>query len=111
MTDIELLSNLKAEGGLFITHNPHKANYQTVEEYEKEMALFGSEYSKQWITEEERSKGIRLNEMWELVVYPYDPTIYYPYLASSLDAILIHLREIEKRRIEHFQGEENEPES
>jgi len=70
----------KHEAGLTIEHQPHKANYETVEEWARTCEDF--------VSEEERQKAISTDQLWTLQWYPATPIGFHCVAASSLEAIL-----------------------
>lgn len=63
-------------------------NYQTVEQEEADGAGFGD-----WISEEEREKGIAENSKWVLQWYPSTPIGFHAVAASSLPALFKHMHD------------------
>lgn len=67
---------------LHLTHNQHKAYYETVEEYTADSS------HDSWVSEEQRAKAIASNDMWELQWYPDTPIGFYRLFAADLDVLL-----------------------
>lgn len=63
-------------------------NYQTVAEEEDEGSGHGD-----WISEDERRKGMRENAKWVLQWYPMTPVGFHAVAASSLPALIAHVLE------------------
>ena len=63
---------------LFITHNGHHTNYESVKDY-----LDCNDRIE--ITPEDREECIRLNEIWELQWYPETPIGFYCVGAPTLE--------------------------
>jgi hypothetical protein len=68
-------------GGLIINHNPHKASYETVEEW---MIQDGND----WASDEEREKAIATDSLWTIQWYPHTPIGSHTVAASTLSAAL-----------------------
>lgn len=66
--------------GLYISHNPHKDYYETVEEYFKN-------YSSEFISTEQQKVSIQTDELWEIQWYPDTPVGFYCVHAASLTAL------------------------
>lgn len=63
---------------LFITHNGHKGNYESMEEYLIEMDRYKD------MSKEEYEKCISTNQIWEIQLYPTSPISFYWVAASTL---------------------------
>lgn len=71
------------ECGLFLTHNEHRNYYETIEQmYDRDGINDG------WVSEEQRLKAIREDNVWELQWYPDTPIGSYCLLACDLDVLL-----------------------
>ncbi len=66
--------------GLYISHNPHKYYYETVEQYFKD-------YSSDFISTEQQKLSIQTDELWEIRWYPDTPVGSYRVHAASLNAL------------------------
>lgn len=76
---------------LHLTHNQHKAYYETVEQWDK-----GSEDAcRDWVSEEQRGKAIAANDVWELQWYPHTPIGSYCLLACDLGELMMVANEVE----------------
>jgi hypothetical protein len=71
------------EGGLYLTHNDHKAAYETVE---SRLSCFDS--GDDWVNEEQKKKALEKQEYWQLQWYPDTPISSYSLLAYDLDVLL-----------------------
>ena len=77
---------------LSIEHNPHKVNYETVEEWftyesdrhDRTRAALEADF----VSPGEVAKAIAQNEMWEMQWYPNTPVGFNVRYASSLAALL-----------------------
>lgn len=85
--DAALRGLLKGEhSALHLTFNDGNGpNYMSVGEW---LESGGPGCKTDWISEEERTKGIATNSMWELQWYPETPIGSYRLAASSLPALL-----------------------
>ncbi|WP_438979526.1 hypothetical protein [Polynucleobacter sp.] len=90
----ECLSHLTAElgtllpkdkAGLFLEHNAHKNDYQTL----KESLEDGSMDMYDWESEEAKNRAIAENECWTLQWYPNTPNGFYAFAAPTLKELLI----------------------
>lgn len=80
------------KASLHLTHNDHKSNYMTVQEYiDCPVGISNND----WISEEEKRRAIETNEMWELQWYPDTPVGCYLLAASSLSALMQHVADME----------------
>lgn len=70
------------EGELSITHNGHKSNYETVENYLEWLKADDED-----ISPEERKKAIETKELWECQWYPNTPVGFNKVYASSLEKL------------------------
>ena len=76
----------KHEASLHLTHNDHKAVYETVEDsvgfgrhgYEPEC----------WVSPEQMQKAIETNDCWTLQWYPHTPVGFCLLSAADLDVLL-----------------------
>jgi hypothetical protein len=72
------------KASLHITHNQHKAYYQTVEQYFAELRVDDED-----VTPADRAACIATNEVWEIQWYPETPigsrTVYAPTLERVLE--------------------------
>lgn len=78
---------------LYLTHDPHKNCYQTVEKYEDD--IFAAE--PEWVSPEQRARAIASNSFWELQWYPDTPIGFYRLLACDLDVLLAAARKAETK--------------
>lgn len=69
------------KASLHLTHNQHKAYYQTVEEYT-------ADSGEDWISAEQKGIAIVKDDVWELQWYPHTPVGSYRLLAADLDLLL-----------------------
>ena len=70
---------------LHITHNDHKINYHSAEEWaatndEREFA--------EWVSAEERARAIATDSIWMVQWFPDTPVGSYVVVASTLEAAL-----------------------
>jgi len=83
-----LLTQLPAEGGLYLEHNPHKGDFSTVEKWFENHDHGDPQTQFADISEEEKAECIRLDSLWVLQYYPRTPTSFYCYAASTLEKLL-----------------------
>lgn len=74
------------DGGLILYHNEHKANYQTVAEWDSDAIARGHPIA--WVSEEQRWRAIKTGSVWFLQWYPDTPVGFYARAAADLDALL-----------------------
>lgn len=74
------------EASLHLTHNEHKAYYQTVQQRIDD-GDFGYEPDN-WVSEEQKQKAIATNECWTLQWYPDTPIGFYVQSAADLEVLL-----------------------
>ena len=77
---------------LFLTHDPHKNYYQTIEQWEKDVSGLSAS---DWVSPEQREKALIHNSFWELHWYPDTPIGFYRLLAYDLAVLLEAGRGIE----------------
>ncbi len=75
------------EASLHLTHNQHKAYYQTVEQHLADM----QDTDDDWVSEEEKQRAYETQELWELQWYPNTPIGSHIFYASSLEALMAHV--------------------
>lgn len=74
----------KHDGGLFLSHNEHKGDYQTVVN-----AIYSDPVRYDtWVSEEQKAKAIETDECWILQWYPITPIGFHTLAAADLDALL-----------------------
>lgn len=88
MTDIDQIVWPRHDASFSITHNEHKSNYQTAEDYARDRAG-------DWVSEEERAKAIAEDSIWEIQWYPNTPVGCYIVAASTLSAALAGAMEVQ----------------
>ncbi len=71
------------KGGMSIEKDPHRANYESVEEYERWRGE-----SDDWVSPEEREKAIETDTLWTIQWYPDTPVGFCYLMASSLEALM-----------------------
>lgn len=81
----------KHEASLHLTHNQHKAYYETVESYT------GNFNDDSWVNEEQKKKSLETQELWELQWYPLTPVGSYCLWGADLDVLMKEALEVEKR--------------
>jgi hypothetical protein len=69
---------------LSLSHNEHKANYETVAENWERRELD----TDRWVSDEQRLKAYATGELWELQWYPDTPIGFCLKLAADLDVLL-----------------------
>lgn len=79
------------KASLHLTHNQHKAYYETIEEYQGNF-----DWEDDWVSDEQRKKALETQELWELQWYPDTPIGSYKIMGADLDAVLSKALEIEK---------------
>jgi hypothetical protein len=75
------------KGAMHISHNDHKNQYQTAEDWatDNEQDEFAD-----WISEEERAKAISEDSIWTLQWYPETPVGFCCVAASSFEALMAY---------------------
>ncbi len=73
------------KGELSLTHNGHKSNYETIEEF-----TCGDGYpgARAWVSDEQRDKAIAEDSIWVLHWYPDTPNGFIVRAACDLDVLL-----------------------
>ncbi len=66
---------------LYITHNGHHTNYESIEDYVKDNERID-------ISNEDKQECMRVNEIWEIQWYPITPIGFYCVAASTLEKCL-----------------------
>jgi hypothetical protein len=82
------------KGGLSLDHNPHVANYESVEQWESLLIDCGSVFH--WVDDEQRNKSVATNEVWDLHWYPDTPIGSHRLLACDLEVLLKAARDWEE---------------
>lgn len=78
--------------GFTLRHNPHKSSFESVEDYTADFND-GNDHSA-WISEEQRNIAITYNDFWELQFYPSNSVGFYLFYAHSLEALLLHVKDV-----------------
>lgn len=68
--------------GMYVEHNPHLANYETIEEWSARLDWID------WASDDERAMAISNNSLWTLQWYPDTPVGCHAVCASTLSACL-----------------------
>lgn len=74
------------KASLRLSHNEHKANYQTVQQ-----AIDDKDHGYEddcWVSLEQRQKAIDTNDCWSLQWYPDTPVGFHILSAADLDVLL-----------------------
>lgn len=71
------------KASLHLSHNEHKSNYETVEDYVKFRQCDNC-----WISSQERRKAIIEQDFWTLQWYPDTPVGFNLLLAHDLEELL-----------------------
>lgn len=79
------------KASLHLTHNQHKAYYETVESYTGDF-----DWKDDWVSEEQMKKAMETQELWELQWYPDTPIGSYRVIGADLDVVLSKAKEVEK---------------
>ncbi|MCJ2015534.1 hypothetical protein [Methylobacterium sp. J-076] len=74
----------KHDASLHLTHNQHKAYYETV----LEAIETGTYPETAWVSLAQREKALATVEVWELQWYPRTPVSFHRLLAADLDVLL-----------------------
>lgn len=77
------------KASLHLTHNQHKSYYETVESYTSNFT------EPSWLSEEQKTKSLETQELWELQWYPSTPVGSYCLWGADLDVIMKKAYEIE----------------
>ena len=72
------------KASLHITHNEHKTNYESIEEYTGEI-------SREELSINERAKCIENDSIWELQVYKHTPIGFYKIYSSTFNGLFENL--------------------
>lgn len=78
---------------LTLEHNPHKNNYESIQQYCENLAQFDFD-DDTWVSLEQKQKAIQRDCFWELHWYPRTPIGFYKLWACDLDVLLMAAREI-----------------
>jgi hypothetical protein len=81
----------KHEASLHLTHNQHKAYYETIEQY-----IGNYDWSDDWVSEVQKVKALETQELWELQWYPSTPVGFFHIMGADLDVVLAKALEVEK---------------
>lgn len=74
----------KHEASLHLTHNQHKAYYESVEQ-----AIESGTYRDDcWLSDAQKQKAIANDSVWELQWYPHTPIGSHSLLACDLDLLI-----------------------
>jgi len=84
------------KASLHITHNENTTNYETVEQYIKDMEE--RDLALDWATPTSRQRAIETNSLWELQWYPNTPIGFNIVFGATLEEILASLTS-EKNRL------------
>ncbi len=76
------------KGAMHITHNDHKSQYQTAEEWVLDDEADPKTQYAHWISEDERAKAIATDSIWTLQWYPDTPVGFCCVAASSFEALM-----------------------
>jgi hypothetical protein len=79
----------KHKGGLHLSHNDHKGGYETIEQWESHYETRRNA----WISDEQRTKAIAADSVWQLQWYPDNPVGSFCLLACDLTALLKESKE------------------
>lgn len=77
-----LMRYTSKDGSFSIEWNPHRTNYETIEQWS---SRFLDELD--WVSPEEKERAIREDSMFVLQWYPVSPIGFNYWAASSLEAI------------------------
>lgn len=77
--------------GLYLSHNPNRDYYETVEQWAEENDAI------EWVSEGQKRKAIETNEFWELQWHPDTPIGFFLTAACDLDVLLEDARRTGKR--------------
>jgi hypothetical protein len=84
------------KASLQLTHNAHKDDYQTVEEWWSYLTRIGNFDDRDWVSPLQKQKAFITDEVWELIWYPNTPIGSQRIMAADLSAIFEYLMEIEE---------------
>lgn len=82
------------KASLHLTHNQHKAYYETVEVYLRDNDML------EFRSAEEQQACIDTNEIWELQWYPNTPISFYAIAAPTLEALIEYAKELQNDKPE-----------
>ncbi len=92
----------KHEGEANLTHNPHKSNYQTVEQFFTQLFSLYDDKGEDWVSQLQKAKAYATNELWCLQWYPHTPVGFCVVYAADLDALLAYVRNEGEDKIVSF---------
>lgn len=75
------------KGELSLTHNAHRSDYQTAEQW--------AAGETDWVSDAERLRALETDEVWVLQWYPETPIGFHRVVASTLEAVLQAARDVE----------------
>lgn len=78
------------KGGLYITHQPHLANYETPEEWAEDNDRRG--YS-DWVSDEQRDLAMTTGQIWVVQWYPNTPVGFTALCGADLESVLTAAKE------------------
>ena len=73
------LDNLPPHCQMYITHNGHYTNYDTINDYLNE------EHIREFISYEDAQECLQSNSIWEVQLYPRTPISFYKTVSSDLN--------------------------
>lgn len=77
------------KASLHVTHNQHKAYYQSIEDYIAEEEIGKAEY--EWATPTSKERAIATDSLWEVQWYPDTPIGFCLKYGATLEEILASL--------------------
>lgn len=75
------------KASLHLTHNQHKAYYETVEQHLEDLQIREDD----WVSPAEKQRAYETQELWELQWYPETPVGCHIFYASSLEALMTYV--------------------
>lgn len=79
----------KHKGELSITHNGHKSNYETIQDYTD---LLNAD-DEDWATPTSKEIAIKNDELWEMQWYPNTPIGFNKIYGATLEEIITKSKE------------------
>lgn len=92
---LEVEDFLKKNVSVIVNYNEFKTQYfDTVSDYLKEM---GNNFFYQWVDGKEKKNAIQENTIWTIMYYPNHAANGFGFAASSLEALINHIKKIEQK--------------
>lgn len=83
----------KHDAEMIVSHNEHKSNYETIEEWELSRNLRPDD----WASPQQRLQAIQSNSLWTIQWYPNTPIGFNIMCGADLQAVINAALEYEKQ--------------